>query len=153
MFWRENPGGPRQLRKLDGVGPVDNRPSTDKLHHFVKKKGFPFLRPNANTHCLENWESFVYGDNLCTGAIATDILKVDFLAPSKFYFWQFCARKGATKTLNMLTKWVKIDNKLIKEKIKMYFPVCMYKSKNFVQSQLNFALSRHGQTVTFRNSA
>ena len=25
-------------RKLDGVGPVDNRPSTDKFHHFVKKK-------------------------------------------------------------------------------------------------------------------
>ena len=25
-------------RKLDGEGPVDNRPSTDKLHHFVKKK-------------------------------------------------------------------------------------------------------------------
>ena len=24
--------------KLDRVGPVDNRPSTDKLHHFVKKK-------------------------------------------------------------------------------------------------------------------
>ena len=23
---------------LDGVGPVDNRPSTDKLHNFVKKK-------------------------------------------------------------------------------------------------------------------
>ena len=23
--------------KVDGVGPVDNRPSTDKLHHFVKK--------------------------------------------------------------------------------------------------------------------
>ena len=23
--------------KLDGVGPVDNRPSTDKLHHSVKK--------------------------------------------------------------------------------------------------------------------
>ena len=23
--------------KLDGVGPVDNRPSTKKLHHFVKK--------------------------------------------------------------------------------------------------------------------
>ena len=23
--------------KLDGVGPVDNRPSTDKLHPFVKK--------------------------------------------------------------------------------------------------------------------
>ena len=25
-------------KKLDGVGPVDNRPSTDKLHHFVHKK-------------------------------------------------------------------------------------------------------------------
>ena len=24
--------------KLDGVGPVDNRPSNDKLHHFVKKE-------------------------------------------------------------------------------------------------------------------
>ena len=24
--------------KLDGVGPVDNRPSTDKLNHFVRKK-------------------------------------------------------------------------------------------------------------------
>ena len=26
------------FRKLDGVGPVDNRPSTDKLNHFVHKK-------------------------------------------------------------------------------------------------------------------
>ena len=24
--------------KLDGVGPVDNRPSTDKLHHISQKK-------------------------------------------------------------------------------------------------------------------
>ena len=23
---------------LDGVGPVDNRPSVDKLHHFVQRK-------------------------------------------------------------------------------------------------------------------
>ena len=27
-----------KLKKLDGVSPVDNRPSTDKLHLFVKKK-------------------------------------------------------------------------------------------------------------------
>ena len=26
------------VEELDGVGPVDNRPSTDKLHHFVRKK-------------------------------------------------------------------------------------------------------------------
>ena len=25
----------RLVRKLDGVGPVDNRPSTDQLHRFV----------------------------------------------------------------------------------------------------------------------
>ena len=25
-------------KKLDGVGPVDNRPSTDKHHNFVRKK-------------------------------------------------------------------------------------------------------------------
>jgi hypothetical protein len=27
-----------RLSKLDGVGPVDNRPSTNKLHDFVRKK-------------------------------------------------------------------------------------------------------------------
>ena len=25
------------INKLNGVGPVDNKPSTDKLHLFVKK--------------------------------------------------------------------------------------------------------------------
>ena len=29
---------PKLPSELDGVGPVDNRPSTDKLHHFVRKK-------------------------------------------------------------------------------------------------------------------
>ena len=29
--------------KLDGVGPVDNRPSTDKLHNFVKKKKYIYI--------------------------------------------------------------------------------------------------------------
>ena len=24
--------------KLDGIGPVNNRPSTNKLHYFVQKK-------------------------------------------------------------------------------------------------------------------
>ena len=27
----------QEAKKLDGVGPVDNRPSTNKLHHFVRK--------------------------------------------------------------------------------------------------------------------
>ena len=27
-----------KVKKLDGVGPVYNKPSTDKLHHFVRKK-------------------------------------------------------------------------------------------------------------------
>ena len=26
------------IKKRDGVGPIDNRPSTDKLQHLVKKK-------------------------------------------------------------------------------------------------------------------
>ena len=30
--------GPDIYFKLDGVGTVDNRPSTDKLNHFVRKK-------------------------------------------------------------------------------------------------------------------
>ena len=28
------------LKKLDGVGHVDNRPSTDKLHYFVRRKKY-----------------------------------------------------------------------------------------------------------------
>ena len=28
----------QKLKKIDGVGPVDNRPSTNKLHPFVQKK-------------------------------------------------------------------------------------------------------------------
>ena len=35
----------QNLLKLDGVGPVDNRPSTNKLHHFVKKN------KNKNVTC------------------------------------------------------------------------------------------------------
>ena len=27
-----------EMQKLDGVGPVDNRPSTDQLHYFDQKK-------------------------------------------------------------------------------------------------------------------
>ena len=34
----DNAIGMEYLLKLDRVGPVDNRPSTDKLHHFVQKK-------------------------------------------------------------------------------------------------------------------
>ena len=32
--------GRHMLNKLDGVGPVDNRPCTDKLHHFVREKNY-----------------------------------------------------------------------------------------------------------------
>ena len=28
----------KTINKLDRVGPVDNRPSTDELHHFVQKE-------------------------------------------------------------------------------------------------------------------
>ena len=34
----------------------------------------------------------------------------------------------------------------------MNFPACTYKSENFAHSQLNFAPSHDGETVTFRNS-
>ena len=31
-------GAPKDSLKLDGVGPVDNKPFTVKLHHFVQRK-------------------------------------------------------------------------------------------------------------------
>ena len=36
--FKKQPGRDGLGRYLDGVGPVDNRPSTDKLHHFVREK-------------------------------------------------------------------------------------------------------------------
>ena len=37
------------IDKLDGVGPVDNRPSPNELHHFVeeKKKKKKYLTPDT----------------------------------------------------------------------------------------------------------
>ena len=31
-------GALKKKKKIDGVGHVDNRPSTDKLHHFIQQK-------------------------------------------------------------------------------------------------------------------
>ena len=50
-------------KKLDGVGHVDNRPSTDKLHHIVKKKEekkvtcdmWHVTRDMWHMTCLEGW--------------------------------------------------------------------------------------------------
>ena len=84
--------------------------------------------------------------------LETDILKVNFFSPTKFYFWQFCARKWAKKTLNMLIKLVKIYKKLWKWRKNIYFPVCTSKYQIFAQNQLNFAPSHNSETVTFRNS-
>ena len=83
-----------------------------------------------------------------TWQVTPDILKVDFFALSKFYFWQFCAIKWATKTLNM-GKNLQIATK---KKKNMYFQVCTSKSQKFAQSQLNFAPPYDSETVTFRNS-
>ena len=40
-----------KLFKLDGVGPVDNRASTDKLHHFVRKK----IKKNKKNVTCDMW--------------------------------------------------------------------------------------------------
>ena len=37
-IWTRIASSAGQYRKLDEVGPIDNRPSTDKLHHFLQKK-------------------------------------------------------------------------------------------------------------------
>ena len=41
-------------KKLDGVGPVDNRLSTDKLHHFVRKKKRKKKKKKKNVPC-DTW--------------------------------------------------------------------------------------------------
>ena len=37
--------------KLDGVGPIDNIPCTNKLHHFVKKKKIKNKKYNWQLTC------------------------------------------------------------------------------------------------------
>ena len=43
------------LWKLDRVGPVDNRPSTDKLHHFVQKIKIKIVTCNMWHVTRDNW--------------------------------------------------------------------------------------------------
>ena len=49
------------IQKLDRLGPIDKRPSTLKLHRFVKKKGGGSL--HANTHLVSD-----RGDTCSTSA-------------------------------------------------------------------------------------
>ena len=36
-YWVSKDFDKKNIKKLDGVGPVDNRASTNQLSHFVKK--------------------------------------------------------------------------------------------------------------------
>ena len=45
--------------KGDGVGPVDSRPSTDKLHHFVKKKIYIYICDTWQMTC-DMWHVTCY---------------------------------------------------------------------------------------------
>ena len=39
------------LTKLDGVDPVDDRPSTDKFHHFIQKTKQKTKQKNKHVTC------------------------------------------------------------------------------------------------------
>ena len=56
--------------KLDGVGPVHNRPSTDKFHHFVKKN---LNQKNDVWHgiCCGEW---TFSENLSSLALPVCVL-------------------------------------------------------------------------------
>ena len=41
----------RYLDKLDGKGPVDNKPSNNKLHKFVKKKIYIYIFDICHVTC------------------------------------------------------------------------------------------------------
>ena len=40
--------------KLDGVGHIDNRLSTDKFHNFVKKKKLPLFKVIFSSSCRQH---------------------------------------------------------------------------------------------------
>ena len=72
------------VKKLDGVGPVDNRPSTDKLHHFV---------PPRKVTC-DMWQ-------------VTCILS-KFQIPSSYCFWFMILWRlgGKGSTLKGHRRWI-----------------------------------------------
>ena len=78
--------------KLDGVGPVDNRPSNDKLHHIVKKKtkkmnesDMGHLTPDTWHRTPDNWHVTCNMWPVTRGG-GEHSLKI--LAPQLFRFWK-----------------------------------------------------------------
>ena len=81
-----------------------------------------------------------------------DILKVDFFARSKLYFWNVVQEKSAKRSVKItLYVWNK-KKKTVKE-VKIYiFLICAAKSQDVAQSHKIFARSHDRDIVTFRNS-
>ena len=65
-----------ETKKLEGVGPIDNRPSTDKLNHFVRKK-----KKNYTWH-VTRYMWHVKRDMLCRVNILSK-----FQLPSFYSLW------------------------------------------------------------------
>ena len=95
--------------QLDGVGPVDNRPSTNNLHHFVKKK-----KMTCDTWHVTRDKWHVTRD---TWHITHDTWHVTcdtfgggvnvlskFQLPSSYYLWFMILRRSGGK--GWLTCWI-----------------------------------------------
>ena len=65
-----------RLNELDGIGHVDNRPSTEYLHHFVKQTKTLHLTPDTWPVICDTWQ-MVGGANI--------LLK--FQLPSSYSLW------------------------------------------------------------------
>ena len=91
--------------------------------------------------------------SILEGLFWPDILKVDFLAPSKPYFLIFWASKCERRKKSIKDiKGVKTCGKKCKNGKSIWFLVWVYTSQDFAQNQQNFAPPHNGETVIFRNS-
>ena len=76
--------------KLDGVGPVDNRPSTDKFHHYVQKK----RKKKKNDMWHVTRDMFVGGVNILS----------NFQLPSSYRLWFMILWRSGGK--GWLNEWI-----------------------------------------------
>ena len=91
--------------KLDGVGPVDNRPSPAKLHHFVRKKHTQKTHDMWHLTC-DIWHVTYYTRHVTCDMFGEVNIPSKFQLPSSYWLWfMIIWRSGGKGSLNELMNY------------------------------------------------
>ena len=88
--------------KLDRVGPVDNRPSTDKLHHFVKKTK---QKINKKLTC-DTWHVTCDMWHVTRDTFGVVNILSKFQLPNSYRLWFMILWRSGEEKAYGLTDWI-----------------------------------------------